>query len=140
MKLNIIKIFLLLTIITGILTPYQSNANLIKTSKGYRLDTTKWKTVPLKELKDFQTLKEGDKIAVYCPMKKRYMVTTIRNADSKGRIKIRETRTSWDMEECGVVLKRKPGKREVQPMIVCPDGTLNPTICKKIVPIEKSNG
>lgn len=138
--MNIIKIFLILAIGFCMIPTYQGHAERVKTSKGYRLDTTQWKTVPLKEVEDFKTLRKGDKIAVYCPMKKRYMVTTIRNADSKGRIKIRETRTGWDMEECGVVLKRKPGKREVQPMIVCPDGTLNPTTCKKLVPIEKSNG
>ncbi|MBX7158345.1 MAG: hypothetical protein K1X66_08175 [Verrucomicrobiae bacterium] len=138
MKLSIIKFFLVLTLTSGIITINASNAERVKTSKGYRLDTTQWKTVPLKDVEDFKTLRKGDKIAVYCPMKKRYMVTTLRNADSKGRVKIREARSSWDMEECGVVLKRKPGKREVQPMIVCPDGTLNPTTCKKLVPIKES--
>lgn len=137
MKLNITKVFLISAIALGTLATYQSNAGLVKTTRGYRLDDTKWTTVPLKEVKDFQTLKEGDKVAVYCPMRKRYLVTTIRNVDSKGRVKIKETQSGWKMDECNVVLQRKPGSQKTQTMIVCPDGTLNPTTCKKLVTVKK---
>ena len=140
MKLNATIITLLIILGLG-LTPLNcSEATIIKTTKGYRLDTTKWKTVPLNEIKDFQALKEGDKVAVYCPMRKRYLVTTIHNVDSKGRVKIKKTRLGFEMDECNVVLQRKPGKKETQAMIVCPDGTLRPTTCKKLVSIKKSSG
>lgn len=44
---------------------------MVKTTEGYRLDTIKWTTTPLQDIEDFQALKKGDRIAVYCPMRKR---------------------------------------------------------------------
>lgn len=137
MKLNITKALLAIVLGLSLTLSYQSEAKMVKTTKGYRLDTTKWTTTPLKDIEDFKSLKKGDKIAVYCPMKKRYMVTRIYNVDSKGRVKFKKNSSGWEMDDCGVVLKRKPGKKEVEPMIVCPDGSLNPTICKKLVPVKK---
>ena len=139
MKLNITKVFLILTVGLGTLITYQSHAGLVKTNKGYRLDDTKWERIPLKDLEDFKSLKKGDKIAMYCPARNRMLVVTVRDADSKGRVKIKETRRGWDVGGCHVVLQRTPGQRETRQMIVCPicpKGTLHPMVAERLTPIN----
>ncbi len=104
--------------------------------RGPRLTTSSNATVEGKRLttmSDFENLKHGDKVAAWCPMMKRTYVTTIHNSDGRGRATFTKTKNGMKMDGCNIVLHKKSGNsREVQSMMVCPDGTLTPTHCSKI--------
>ena len=84
----------------------------------------------LSTLNDFKSLEKGDRIAYWCPMMKKTVVTTVSNVDTKGHAQIRQTRQGLKMDGCNIVLKRKSGSREVDSMMVCQDGTLRPIACR----------
>lgn len=103
--------------------------------RGSRLTTSSNATVEGKRLttmSDFENLKHGDKVAAWCPMMKRTYVTTIHNPDGRARVDFTKTKHGMKMDGCNIVLHRKAGSREVQSMMVCPDGTLTPIHCSKI--------
>lgn len=110
--------------------------NRIETGKGVRLDTSipaaKVQGKDLRTVEDFRSLRKGDKIASYCRMMKATTFTTVRNVDSKGHLQLTETRDGLKMEGCNIVLQRKGGHREVNSVMVCPNGTLTPVQCRKI--------
>jgi hypothetical protein len=103
---------------------------LTTSSKASMHDHSTMEGRRLSTLDDFENLREGDRIASWCPMMKKTIVTTVRDVDTKGHVKMRETRQGIKMKGCNIVLKRKGGSRQVDTMMVCPDGTLQPAQCR----------
>lgn len=105
------------------------------TSRGPRLTTTSVAPIQGKRLgtlEDFQSLRKGDKIASWCPMMQKTIVTTVRNVDTKGHVKIEETKEGMKLSGCSIVLRRQGASKEVRSLLVCPDGTLTPVECRKM--------
>ena len=117
----------------GLLSVTSSQAEVISTTKGERLAVTGESTqgTRLSTLADFKSLRKGDKMSVYCPMMKSTTVTTIRNADSKGHVKITETGEGYAVGGCNVILKKQSDK-QVKSVMVCPDGSVQPVECVKL--------
>ena len=101
---------------------------------GECIDTAS-QSVELKRLNtesDFASLAQGDRIVAYCPMTKKVMVTTVRNIDSKGRVKIIETKDGAMLDGCNIKLVRKSGSKEVSAVMVAKDGKAIPIECSVI--------
>ncbi|MDR0534657.1 MAG: hypothetical protein LBH01_11970 [Verrucomicrobiales bacterium] len=112
------------------LTGRNNQAQWVNTTKGPRLTVTQEKS--LRTVEDFQSLNKGDKIAVYCPLMKETFVTTIRDVDSKGHAKIKQTSKGYEVEGCNIILQRKDSSRETDTVMVCPDGKVRPVECSKM--------
>lgn len=114
----------------------------METTRGTRLTTShhesnqyesNYRGERLTTMQDYRNLRKGDRVSSWCPMMKRTTVTTISNVDTKGHVKMEQTRQGTKMNGCNIVLQRKPGNtKEVNSMMVCPDGTLRPTHCSKL--------
>jgi len=130
MKLN--RNIMAITIAVGLGVSVMESAqaaNWIDTTKGPRLSTLAQEK-KLVTLDDFKSLKKGDKLVASCPLMKETYVTTIRDVDSKGHVKIQETKKGYALGGCNIVLQKKAHSKEVDSVMVCPDGTLRPVSCK----------
>jgi len=107
---------------------YMDNEN----DKGATRMTSDSDSASLTTLNDFKSLKKGDRISSWCPMMNKTYVTTVRDVDSKGHVKIKQTKRGMVIKGCNVILQRQPGGKEVQSMMVCPDGKLRPVECSRI--------
>lgn len=142
MKLNKNIIAVSLVVGLGTFVVQSTHASKwIDTGRGPRLTTSSKASVHdhatmegrrLSTLDDFKNLRKGDKIASWCPMMQKTTVTTVRDVDTKGHVKMRKTQQGLKMEGCNIVLKRSIGTREVNSYMVCPDGTLTPVQCRKM--------
>lgn len=136
MKLNKNLIAISLALGLGALVaPTAQSAHSEQSSKGARFTATHPSHIEgerLTTMHDFKGLKKGDRVSSYCPMMNKTTVTTIRDVDSKGHAKLTQTRDGMNMDQCNIVLRRKTGSKEVQSMMVCPDGTLTPVECRKV--------
>ena len=122
---------LLSAAVIALLSVLANPATAAETTKGQRFDTAA-QSVELKQLKtegDFKSLSKGDKIVAYCPMIKKVVVTTVRNVDSKGRVKVIETKDGAVLDGCNIKLVRKPGSKEVSAVMVAKDGKAMPVEC-----------
>jgi hypothetical protein len=121
-----------------VLQPAQA-AHVMETSKGIRLNTgehmssySRMDGENLSTVADFKNLRKGDRVASWCPMMQKTTVTTIRNVDTKGHVKMTETHQGLKMNGCNIILRRTAGTKEVESFMVCPDGTLTPIECRKM--------
>jgi len=136
MKLNQKMIAITLAVGLGAFAVSTTQAAVYKdTTRGPRLTTTSVAPMQgerLTTLEDFKNLRKGDKIASWCPMMKKTIMTTVRNVDTKGHVKIEETKEGLKMNGCNIVLRRQGASKEVRSLMVCPDGTLTPIECRKL--------
>lgn len=129
MKTTSLKIAALgLVLGLGVVMTPSVRAELADTTKGSRLTVAQ----PLRTVDDFKSLRQGDKIAAYCPMMKETYVTTIRNVDSKGHATIKETKSGYAVGGCNIILQKNANSKEVSTVMKCPNGKVLPVECSKM--------
>jgi hypothetical protein len=111
----------------------------MESTKGIRLNTgthnlhhMRMHGENLTTVAEFKNLRKGDRISSWCPMMERTTISTIRNVDTKGHAKMNETHQGLKMNGCNIILRRTAGTKEVESLMVCPDGKLTPIQCRKI--------
>lgn len=119
----------------GFMLTQNSQAGIwIETSKGPRLTTGfhSKDSRTLLTVHDFKQLKKGDRVKSWCPMMQETTISTIRDVDSKGHVKIKETHRGHKLSGCNIIVRRKALVNETETVMVCPDGTLTPIECRKM--------
>jgi len=81
---------------------------------------------------DFENLRQGDQVSSWCPKLQARQVETVRQVDRQGRARFTETRNGMKMNGCNIILRSKSGSREVDSVMVCPDGSIARIECHKL--------
>src|SRR5882757_10489177 len=68
---------------------------------------------PMKSREEFTSLRKGDKIVIH-GKNDRGITTVITNVDDQGRAKWSTTKNGDQLEGSSLVLKRKPGSKEIE--------------------------
>lgn len=134
MKLNNKMTAVTMALGLGLFAFQSSQAGIwVESGKGSRLATTSNATAysgDLNTQEDSRSLHQGDRVSAYCPMMKKTIVTTVTNPDGKMHKKEYKTKEGLSSENCTIVLQRKGSSKELQSVMVCPDGTLTPVQCR----------